>query len=255
MDWLCVEGSVGVCGIDGVYQQMSGGMETCVEFSMAPQNVAAEHCKDYDVAGLPLEFECLDDGQGTKRQNCELERENVGECCWSEKTARNGAGTVVETLAQDWSSMDREMQYECAGGHQRTYAQLGRPCGQDGLQRNLREGSDMPRPSMVEMETISLERGGERQWAGPHPDGLSGTVQDNTGWLLFAQNRRNWKQFSKYGKSPEKMAPGASGTQARPARLGQMQVLLCWQREDMGESGLACTWYTSLCIKPSVTLL
>ena len=129
-------------------QQMSGDMETCVEFSMAPQIVAAEHCKDYDGAGLPLEFECLDDGQGTKRQNCELERENGGEFCWSEEAARDGTGSVVETLAQDWSSMDRERQHECAGCHQRTNAQLGRPCGQDGLQRNLREGLEMPRPSM-----------------------------------------------------------------------------------------------------------
>ena len=112
-------------------QQMPCKMETCVEFLMAPQIVAVEHRKDYDVAGFPLELECLDDGQGTERQNCELERENGGECCWSEKTARNGAGTVVETLAQDWSSMDREMQYECAGGHQRSYAQLGWTCGKD----------------------------------------------------------------------------------------------------------------------------
>ena len=77
------------------------------------------------------------------------------------------------------------------------------------------------------------------KWSGPHPqrfkiyrwedmvagevskfvgnaDGLSKTVQDNTGWLHFAQNRGSWKQFSKFGKSPEKMVPGASGTQARP---------------------------------------
>ena len=100
-----VGGSSRVCGIDGVSrwecktcnctqnsssQQMSCKMETCVEFSMAPQNVAIEHRKNYDVAGLSMEFECLDDGQGTERQNCELERENGGECCWSEKTARNG---------------------------------------------------------------------------------------------------------------------------------------------------------------------
>ena len=77
-------------------------METCVEFPMDPQIVAVEHHKDYNVAGLLLEFECLDDGQDTKRQNRELECER----CWSEKAARNGAGTVVETLAQDCSSMD-----------------------------------------------------------------------------------------------------------------------------------------------------
>ena len=179
-----VGGSSGVCGIDGVSgwkcktfdrtqnsssQQMPCKMETCVEFPMAPQIAAVEHRKNYDVAGFPLELECLDDGQSTERQNCELERENGGECCWSEKTARNGAGTVVETLAQDWSSLDREMQYECADGHQRSYAQLGWTCGKDGLQRNLCEGSEMSRPSMVEMETDKLERGGERQmvWSTP----------------------------------------------------------------------------------------
>ena len=200
-------------------------METCVEFPMAPQIVAVEHREDYDVAGFPLELECLHDGQGTERQKCELERENGGECYWSEKAARNGAGTVVETLAQDWSSMDREMQHERAGGHQRSYAPLGWTCGKAGLQRNLCEGSEMSRPSMVALETAELERGGERhKWSGPHPqrfniyrwedmvagevskfvgnaDGLSKTVQDNTGWLHFSQNLGSWKQFSKCGKS------------------------------------------------------
>ena len=38
---------------------------TCVDFPMAPQIVAVEHRQDYDVAGLLLELECLDDGQGT----------------------------------------------------------------------------------------------------------------------------------------------------------------------------------------------
>ena len=32
-----------------------------------PQIVAVEHRKDYDVAGFPLELECLDDDQGTER--------------------------------------------------------------------------------------------------------------------------------------------------------------------------------------------
>ena len=153
--------SSGVCGIDGVSRWEC---KTC-----APQIAAVEHRKNYDVASLSMELECLDDGQGTERQNCELERENGGECCWSEKTARNGDGTVVETLAQDWSSLDREMQYECAGGHQRSYAQLGWTCGKDGLQRNLCKGSEMSRLTMVEMETDKLERGGERQmvWSTP----------------------------------------------------------------------------------------
>ena len=76
---------------------------------------------------------------------------------------------MVETLAQDWSSMDREVQYECAGGHPRSYAQLGWTCGKDGLHRNLCEGSEMSRPSMVEMETSQLERSGERQVVWPTP--------------------------------------------------------------------------------------
>ena len=84
----------------------------------------------------------------------------------------DGTGSVVETLAQDWSSMDRERQYECAGGHKRSYAQLDRPCGQNGLQRNLREGLEMPRPSMVEIETTPLERSGERQMVWPTPTAI-----------------------------------------------------------------------------------
>ena len=81
MGWTCcvVGGSTGVCGIKGVLgrecktcdrtqicssQQMSGEVETSSEFVMAAQVVAVEHCKDHNVAGLPLEFECLDDGQG-----------------------------------------------------------------------------------------------------------------------------------------------------------------------------------------------
>ena len=111
--------SSGVCGIDGVSrwecktcnrtqnsssQQMPCKMETCVEFSMAPQIAAVEHRKNYGVAGLSMELECLDDGQGTERQNCELERENGGECYWSEKNRQewswdsggdSGTGLVI----------------------------------------------------------------------------------------------------------------------------------------------------------------
>ena len=47
-------------------------------------------------------------------------------------------------------------------------------------------------------------------------DGLSESVQENTGWLHLAQNRGSWKQFAKCGKSSEKMVPGALVTHARP---------------------------------------
>ena len=144
-------------------------METCVGFLMAPQIVAVEHRGDCGVAGFPLGLGCLDDGQGTERQNCELERENGGECCWSEKTARNGAGTVVETLAQDCSSMDREMQYECAGGHQRSHAQLGWTCGKYGLRRNLCEGSEMSSLQWWRWRQLNWKEVERDQWSGPHP--------------------------------------------------------------------------------------
>ena len=193
---------------------------------MASQAVEAEHCKNYNVAGLSMEFECLDDGQDPKRQNCELECEDGGKRRWCEKAAMDGSGPVVETLARNWTSLDREGQHEHSDCHRRTCAQLGWSCGQDGPQRNLCEILEMPRFPMVEMETTSLERSGERQMVWPTPTaiqhlpvgghgcwgsvskftgyayGLSEAVQENTGWLHLAQNRGSWKQFSKCGKSP-----------------------------------------------------
>ena len=86
---------------------MYGEVEASSEFFMAPQVVAVEHCKNYNVAGLPLEFECLDDGQGPKRQNCELECEDGGERHWREEALVDGIEPTVETLGRNWSSMDR----------------------------------------------------------------------------------------------------------------------------------------------------
>ena len=148
---------------------MSGEVENLSEIFMAPQIVALEHCKDYNVAGFLLEFECLNDGQGPKRQNCELECEDGGERHRRVEAAMAGIGPVVETLAQNWSSMDRKGQCERVDCHQRTYAQLGWSRCQNGPQRNLCEGLEMPRSSMVEMETASLERSGERQMIWPTP--------------------------------------------------------------------------------------
>ena len=88
---------------------------------MATQ-VEAEHCKNYDVACFSLEFECLDAGQGPKRQNCELECEGGGERHRREKAAMDGIEPVVETGAQNWPSMDRNGQFERVDCHQRTHA-------------------------------------------------------------------------------------------------------------------------------------
>ena len=111
---------------------------------MSPKEVALGHSKMYDVAGFfSLAVECVDDGESTKRQTCELECENGGERDWSEEATLDGNGPVVETLAQDWSPLDREAQQECADCHQRTYALLGWSRRQNGVLGNLRESLEM----------------------------------------------------------------------------------------------------------------
>ena len=153
-----VGGSFGVCGIDGVSgwecktcdltqnsssQQMPCKMETCVDFPMAPQIAAVEHRKNYDVAGIPLEFECLDDGQGTERQNCELERENGGECCWSEKNRQewswdsggdSGTGLVIVGSRNAIWTCWLPSEIVCSAGLD---------MWQGWTTRNLREGSEI----------------------------------------------------------------------------------------------------------------
>ena len=62
------------------------------EFSMAPKEVAPEHCKNHNVAGFSLELERVDDGKGTKRQNGELECEIGGERDWNEEATMDGNG-------------------------------------------------------------------------------------------------------------------------------------------------------------------
>ena len=92
-------------------QHMYDEVETSSEFFKDSQVVEAEHCKNYNVAGLSLEFECSDVGQGPKRQNCELECED-GERHRREEAAMDGIGPVVETLAQNWTSLDRKGLFE-----------------------------------------------------------------------------------------------------------------------------------------------
>ena len=63
----------------------------------------------------------------------------------------DGNGSVVETLAQNWTLLDREVQHECADSHERTSALLGRTCGQNGQLGDLREDLEMLGTSVVEM--------------------------------------------------------------------------------------------------------
>ena len=112
-----VGGGPGVCGIKGVLgpecktcdrtqisssQQVSGEVDTRFELFMALKSRAPEHCKNKkNVASCSLEFD-------------ELECENGGKRNWCEEAIVVGHGPVVDTLAQHWSPLNREMQHECA---------------------------------------------------------------------------------------------------------------------------------------------
>ena len=223
-----VGGSSGVCGIDGVSrwecktcnraqnsssQQMPCKMETCVEFSMAPQIAAVEHRKNFDVAGLSMELECLDDGQGTERDKI---------ASWSARMVANVVGVKKPPgmeMGQWWRLWHRT-------GHRwiekcnmnvlvairdRMLSWVGHVARMDYKEicaKALRcRGLQWWRWRQINWKEVERDK-----WSGPHPqrfkiyrwedmvagevsnfvgnaDGLSKTVQDNTGWLHFAQNR------------------------------------------------------------------
>ena len=186
---------------------MPGEMETCSEFFTASKIDAPEHCKIYNVTSFSLECQCLDDDQDTKRQIFELECENGGKRDWRKEATIDGNGPVVETLAQDRSQMDPDVQYERGVGHQRTSTQLGGSCGQNGLQRNMCEGLEMPRTSMVEMETAPLERSGERQMVWPTPAAFRNLQVGAHGDRGF---QIHWKRRPHVGISPEQHVMAAA---------------------------------------------
>ena len=76
-------------------------------------------------------------------------------------------GPVVETLAQDWSPLNREVQHECVDCHQFFAGLVTLPEVTTG---NLREFLEMSGASVVEMTTAPLERSGEEQigWSAPN---------------------------------------------------------------------------------------
>ena len=137
---------------------------------MAPKKVAPEDCENHNVAGSSLELERVVDDKDTKRQSCELEYENGGKREKIEEavTTMDGNGPVLETAAQDRSPLDREVQSECFDRLQRTSAQLGRSCFQNGVLRDVCEGLEVSGTSVV-VATTPLERSGEGQsrWRSP----------------------------------------------------------------------------------------
>ena len=104
---------------------LDGNARHAIAHRSAQANTCVAKWRPDNVAGLSLEFECLDDGKDPKRQNCELECEDGGERHRREEAAMDGIEPAVETLAHNWPSMDRKGQHERVDCHQRMYAQLG----------------------------------------------------------------------------------------------------------------------------------
>ena len=230
-----VGGSLGVCGIEGV---SAGWCKTCNR----TQNSSSQQ-----VSG-EIEISCILHGLQLMRLNIvkttmwqvsfgvlgvwTIKAHRGKIVSWSARMVENVI-SVKKPLAQNWSSVDREGQpHERVDCYPRTYAQLGWSCCQNGPQRSLCESLEMPRSSMVEMETASLERSKRKIncLVGTHNKSTLGTRHGC--WASFQihskcrlsvgicprQHRQvARKQFSKCGKSLVQMVPGTSGTQARPA--------------------------------------
>ena len=58
--------------------------------------------------------------------------------CGSEGPHLDRGGSVVETFAQDWSPVNREVQHECADSHQRASTLLGERTVRRSVQKALR---------------------------------------------------------------------------------------------------------------------
>ena len=252
-----VGGSLGVCGIKGVVgrecktcdrtqicssQQMSGEVETCSEiFMVSPRCVALEHCKTTMWQAFLW--------SSSVWTTVKAQRDKIAS--WSARMVAN----VMVVKKPPWMELDQWWRLWHRTGHRwieksnmnvltairERMLSWGWSCCKNGPQRNLCEGLEMPRFfNGGDGDNFTGKKWRKTKWSGPHPqrfkiyrwedmvagevskftgnaDGLSESVQDNTGWLHLAQNRGSWKQFAKCGKSPVKMVPGASGTHARPA--------------------------------------
>ena len=233
-----VGGSFGVCGIDGVSgrecktcdrtqdsssQQMPRNMETCVEFPMAPQIVAVAHREDYDVAGFPLELECLDDGQGTEILS------------WAGHVARMDYKEICAKALG------------CRGLHWWRWRQLN----WKEVERDKWSGPHPQRFKIYRWE--DMVAGEVSKYVG-NADGLSKTVQDNTGWLHFAQNRGKLDAVLEMGKEPCIDGPGCFGDPSASGMTGTNAVVAWLTERRIVRERFDEHLQPSRRIKPIVTL-
>ena len=131
---------------------------------------------------------------------------------------------------------------------------------------------------MVEMETAPLERRGERQMVWPTPTavqnlqvgghGCWGGLQvcwksrwsvencpGQYGLVAFCSEPWKLEAVLEMWKEPLKDGPGCLGDPCASGTVGTDAGAYVLAVKGCGECGLACTWYPSLDVKPSGTLL
>ena len=169
---VCLDGECKTCDRtqNSSSQQMSSKVETCVEFSMAPQIVAVEHHKEFDVAGPSSGARVS--GRRSRHRETKL---RVGAREWWRMLldVKKPPGMELGQWWRLWHRTGHRWIEKCnmnvvVAIRDRMLSWAGHEARLD-LQRNLGEGSEMSRPSMVEMETTPLERNGERQMVWPTP--------------------------------------------------------------------------------------
>ena len=137
-----------------------GEMANRTAFIMASEETAREHRDVDNVAGFFFggELGRADDGGSPKRQkHSSWKCEFGGERDWCGAAPVDGTGSAVEDagthLGFDGS---RGANMNVLTVIQRTSALLGRVCGQNGRLRDLREGLEVSRTSVVWMATAPL---------------------------------------------------------------------------------------------------
>ena len=221
---------------------MSGEVEANSEFFVGPQVVATKLCKDLRC-GRPF---LLSSSVWT---TVKAQRDKIAS--WSARVVANvigvkrppwmgiesSGGDYGTELAIDWIEKGntnvltaiREIMLSWAGhvarmDHKEICAKALRCRGLQWWRWRQLHWKEVekdkwsgPRPQRFKIYRREDMVAGEVSKFTGNADGLPESVQENTGWLHLARNRGSWKEFSKCGRSPVQMVPGASGTHVRLA--------------------------------------
>ena len=175
---------------------------------------------------------------------------------WSARMVAN----VIGAKEPPWMEMDQwwrlwhrtghrwieMLQHEHSGCHQRTYAQLGRSCCQIGLQRDLCEGLEVPRTSVVEMATAPLERSKEGEMVRTQNDSKSTGVKT---WLLVKfPNSLEMQTVCRNLSKTFRVGCILLKTVEAGNRLRNVERALCrWSRVPRGPMRVRRDWFGCRC--------